>query len=117
MKSFIPSRVAEVIFALIFVTFGVNHFLKADMMSGMPAFMPGGGKMWVYIAGTAMILAAIAILTGVMKTLACYLLALMLLIFVFTLHIKPAMEGNLTNLLKDTAIAMCAILIGNRKGK
>ncbi len=118
MKPFIPSRIPEIIFALVIGTFGVLHFKNAAMMGGMvPAYLPGDGKIWVYISGAAMLLAAIAIITGIAKTLACYLLAVLLLIFVFMFHLKPAMEGNMGNLLKDTAMAMCAILIGNRPGR
>jgi putative oxidoreductase len=114
MKAFIPSRAAEIIFAFVIGYFGVNHFLNAEAMGGIvPAYMPGSGTIWVYITGTGLVLAAIAILTGIQKALACYLLAAMLIIFVFTLHIKHFSE-NPGNALKDTAMAMGAILIGNR---
>ncbi len=114
MKSIIPSRVAEILFALAIGTFGVLHFMHADMMAGgVPTFMPGDGKIWIYITGSGLILAAIAILINKFKRVACYLLAVMLLIFVFTIQLKPAMDGNLGGLLKDTALAMAAIIIGN----
>ena len=116
MKPFIPSKLAELVFALVIVMFGVNHFRKTDMMATMvPSSMPGDASIWVYVTGTALILAAIAIIINKYKTLACYLLAAMLIVFVLTLHLKPAMDGNMGNLLKDTGLAMAAILIGNRK--
>lgn len=114
MKPFIPSKIAEIIFALVLLVFAYNHFKYTDMMSGAISFMPGGGKIWVYISGIALALAAIAIITGTQKTLACYLLALMFLVFVFTIHVKSAVNGDMTGVLKDTSLAMCAILIGNR---
>ncbi len=116
MKPFIPSKFAEIIFALVLFVFAYNHFTSTDMMAGMiPDYMPGGGKIWIYITGVALVLSALAIITGIQKTLACYLLAAMLLVFVFTLHLKPVMDGgNMSNLLKDTAMAMAALLIGNR---
>ena len=118
MKSIIPTRIAEMLFALAIGAFGVLHFMHADMMGGMvPSFMPADGKIWIYVTGTGLILAAIAILINQFKTLACYLLAIMLLIFVFTLHLKPAMDGNWGSLLKDTALAMAAIIIGNNSSK
>ena len=118
MKSIIPTRVAEMLFALVIGTFGVQHFMHADMMGGMvPSFMPADAKIWVYVTGAGLILAAIAILINKFKMMACYLLALMLLIFVFTLHLKPAMDGNLGALLKDTGLAMVAIIIGNNSPK
>lgn len=116
MKPFIPSKLAELVFALVIAMFGINHFMKTNMMASMvPSSMPGDASIWIYITGTALILAAIAIIINKYKTLACYLLAVLLLVFVFTLHLKPAMDGNMTNLLKDTGLAMAAILIGNRK--
>ena len=118
MKSFFPTRLAEMLYALIMGFFGVTHFLNADIMSGMiPDFMPGDGKIWIYITGAALIAAALAILINKFKKPACYLLANMLLIFVFTLHLKPAMDGNPAMLLKDAGLAMAAIIIGNRGSK
>ena len=99
MKSIIPSRIAEMLYALAMGTFGVLHLKDA--------------KIWVYITGAALIAAALAIIINTFKRLACYLLAVMLLIFVFTLHLEPAMDGNLGNLLKDTGLAMGALIIGN----
>ena len=118
MKSFFPTRLAEIIYALIMGFFGVAHFMNADKMSGMiPDYMPGDGKIWIYVTGAAFIAAALAIIINKFKTPACYLLALMLLVFVFTLHLQPAMDGNPGQLLKDTGLAMAAILIGNRASK
>lgn len=118
MKSFFPTRLAEIIYALIMGFFGVAHFMNADKMSGMiPDYMPGDGKIWIYISGATLVLAALAILINKFKTVACYLLAAMLLIIVFAIHLKPAMDGDPGQLLKDTGLAMAAILIGNRASK
>ena len=114
MKQIIPSRAAGIIYALAIGSFGVLHFINAEeMKSGVPDYIPGGIT-WIYITGTCLILAAIAILLNNKITrLACYLLAAMLLIFVFTIHLKHLVNGNYTNVLKDTAMAMAAILVGN----
>lgn len=118
MKAFIPSKVAEIVFALIFGFFGVAHFINAEAVTGaVPAYMPGDASIWVYLTGAALVAAAVAIIIGIQKTLACYLLAALLLIFVFTIHLQPALEGNPGSMLKDTALAMCAILIGNSAKK
>ena len=118
MKPLIPTKIAEIIFALILIAFAYGHFSKADAMADyIPAYMPGDANIWVYVIGAALTLAAIAIITGIQKTLACYLLAVMLLVFVFTLHLEPAMDGNMSSLLKDTAMAMAAIIIGNNGAK
>lgn len=103
------------LFAFAIGTFGVLHFISADIMSGLvPDIMPGDRQFWIYFTGGSLVAAALAILLNKLKRIACYLLAAMLLIFVFTLHIKPAMDGNPANLLKDTALAMAAIIIGNK---
>lgn len=115
MKPFVPSKIAEYIFAAVIAWFGYLHFKNAGMMAGMvPDFFPGDGKIWIYLTGAGFILAAIAIIIDMQRTLACYLLAAVLLIFVFTIHIKN-FGANPSGVLKDTAMAMAAILIGNRK--
>ena len=119
MKSLIPTRIAEMLYALIIGFFGVGHFMKTDDMKGfIPDFMPADPKIWVYVTGAGLVLAAIAILINKFKTLACYLLAAMLLVFVFTLHLKPAIDnGDMGKLLKDAAMAFAAIIIGNNTSK
>jgi putative oxidoreductase len=114
MNNLIPSRVAAIIYALAIAAFGVRNFIRVNAMDTIvPDFMPGGG-IWLYITGACLILAGIAIILNNRFTKpACYLLALMLIIFVLLLHLKPALDGNPNNLLRDTAIAMGAIIIGN----
>lgn len=115
MKSPLAARLAEIIFAFAIGFFGVLHFSNADDMSSLvPEFIPGDGKMWINITGVGLMAAALAIIINIFKTPACYLLAIMLLVFVFTLHLQPALDGNPGSLLKDTALAMAAIITGNR---
>jgi uncharacterized membrane protein len=116
MKSPLATRLAEIIFALAMGFFGVLHFMNVDAMSALvPDSIPGDGKIWIYITGGGLIAAALAIIINKLRTVACYLLALMLLIFVFTIHLQAALDGNPGSLLKDTALAMAAIIIGSRK--
>ncbi len=118
MKPLVSSKIAGIVYALAVGTFGVLHFINADgMKSSVPEYMPGGGAIWIYFTGACLLLAAVAILINKFTRLACYLLAAMFLIFVFTLHLKPLLNGSFTNLLKDTAMAMAAILIGNNASK
>jgi putative oxidoreductase len=115
MKAFIPSKLAEVIFALIIAYFGYWHLSHADSMGkAVPSFVPGPGSLWIYITGACFVLAAIGILTDIKKVLACYLLAAMLLLFVFAIHIH-SFHTNPINGLKDVAMAMCALIIANSK--
>src|SRR5688572_15141597 len=123
MKPFIPSRLAELIFALIIGFFGVSHFTSTDSMAAyVPDFIPGDSKIWVYITGAGHLLAALSIIIGKLKTAGSYFLAFMLLVFATTIHLRGLLNTTdeemkaifMTNMLKDTAMAMCAILIGNR---
>jgi uncharacterized membrane protein len=118
MKPFISSRIAEIVFALCFAAFGALHIKNGKAWAGtLPHHMPGGGALWVYVIGIIMILAAIAILARIQKTTACYLLAIMLIIFLFLAHWNAAIHGNPGDALRDAALAMGAILIGNRRGR
>ena len=114
MEKFNSSRIASIVFAITIAVFGIRNIMKAGSMETIvPDYVPGGVA-WVYISGIGMVAAAIAIiLNNNITRIACYLLALMLLLFVVMLHLKPAIDGNPGNLLKDTAIAMGAIIIGN----
>lgn len=112
------SRIASIVYALTIAVFGINHFRYGKGMGGMvPHWAPGDATIWVYIAGAGLILAAISIIIGKFTKLACYLLAAMLLLFVFTLHLPAVFNGNdaaMTGVLKDTAMAMAAVLIAER---
>lgn len=115
MKAFIPSKLAEVIFALIIAYLGYWHFSHADSMGrAVPGYVPGPGSFWIYLTGAGFFLAAIGILANIKKVLACYLLAAMLLVFAFTVHFH-SFRGNSFNALKDVAIAMCALIIAGNK--
>jgi uncharacterized membrane protein len=62
MKPVVPSKIAESVFAIVIAYFGYLHFKNANMMGGMvPDFIPGDGKIWIYVTGAGFILAAIAI--------------------------------------------------------
>ncbi len=118
MKPIISSRIAGIIYALAIGFFGVLHFKNAyAMKDSVPDYMPGDGTMWIYVTGGCLILAAIAIILNKVARLACYLLAAMFVIFVFTLHLQPMLTGAYTHLLKDISMAMGAILIGNNSAK
>lgn len=118
MKKIIPNRIAEIIYALIMAYFGAFHLKYGATIKGVPEYMPGNEKIWVYLAGIVFLFAAIAILINKFKTFACYLLAAMLLVFILTLHVPQVIrDGNLYQLLKDAGLAMAAIIIGNNSSK
>ena len=113
MKKFFPTRLAEIIYALIIGYFGAFHLKYGVSIKGVPEYFPGNETIWVYLVGICFGLAAIAIIINKFKTLACYLLAAMFLVFILTMHVPQVMrDGNLYQLLKDAGLAMAAIMIG-----
>lgn len=77
-----------------------------------------GGVIWVYLTGVALIAAAVAILIDKKAKLASFLLAVLLLVFVLTIHLKGAMGGDqmaMASLLKDLAIAGGALVFAGTK--
>jgi uncharacterized membrane protein len=120
MKQQIISRISIVLLALVMAVFGVYHFVSPQNLVGyVPSFLPNAGNLWVYVPGAAFILAAIAFITNKMVKLAGYLLAILLFVFVLTIHLPNFMNAGdpglrqsaLINLLKDTAIAAFAMHI------
>jgi uncharacterized membrane protein len=119
MKRHVISHVAIYLLSIVMAVFGIYHFMyPKEMMVYVPTFIPGG-VIWVYFVGGAFILAAIAFIFNKKVQLAGYLLALLLLLFVFTIHLPTYLQGGteetrhiaLINLLKDTAIAAFALHI------
>jgi uncharacterized membrane protein len=114
------ARLAIYLLALVMIIFGIQHFLHPrDLVNYVPQFLPGG-LIWVYFVGIAFILVAVAFITNKLVKAAGYLLAVLLFIFVLTIHLPNYMDaGNaeakqmaLISLLKDTAIACFALYIG-----
>ena len=88
------SRIAIYLLSLVMIVFGILHFLHPhDLMNYVPAFLPGG-IIWVYFVGAAFILVAIAFITNTMVKAAGYLLALLLFIFVLTIHLPNYMNAG-----------------------
>jgi len=121
MKEQTISRIAIIILAIVLAAFGIYHFLNPEsMLVYVPSFLPGG-IVWVYIVGVAFLLAALAFFTHKMIKVAAYLLALLLIVFVLTIHLPNYLhsgdlilkQGAFVNLLKDTAIAAFALYIAS----
>ena len=100
--------------------FGFLHFLHPrDLVNYVPNFLPGG-LIWVYFVGAAFILVAFAFITNNMVKVAGYLLAVLLIIFILTIHLpnylnsgdKEMKQIALISILKDLAIACFALYIG-----
>lgn len=115
----IVSRIAIYLLSVILIAFGIFHYKNPyDLLIYLPDGLPGG-VIWVYVVGTAFILAGISFLTNKFVKIAGYLLAGMLIFFVLTIHFPNSMNAGapemrklaLINILKDTAIAAFAMHI------
>ena len=102
--------------AIPMAVFGIFHFMNGPAMAGMVPIP--GGVIWVYLTGAALIGAAAAIILDKKAKLASFLLAVLLLVFVLTIHLKGAMGGDqmaVMSLLKDLAIAGGALVFAGTK--
>ena len=121
MNQHIVSRIAIYLLALALLVFGIEHFIHPhDLLIKVPEFLPGG-MAWVYIVGVAFILAAISFMTNIWVRTAAYLLAVLLFIFVFAVHLpsyldtadKAYQQLAFNSLLKDLALAGFALYIAS----
>ncbi|NHZ86988.1 MAG: DoxX family protein [Planctomycetia bacterium] len=107
-------NVGQIVFAVPFAIFGIMHFMKASDMSGMvPSWVPGG-VFWVYVIGLALLVAAISIVSKKQIYLASVLLAVLLFVFILTIHLPALIGGDqmaMPGLLKDMSLAGGALLI------
>ena len=91
--------------------FGVFHFMGAEgMTAAVPDFLPAP-LFFVYLTGVALVLAAIAIVTGNKAKLATQLLGLMLLLFAVLISLPGFLSGDQqmsAMFLKDIALAGAA---------
>ena len=105
---------ARIVYGAPFLAFGVNHFAKTDMLAhGVPAWLPAPHVM-VWITGLWMILAALAIVLDRFVRPAGIALAVLMAIFVLTVHLPGVLGGDamaFVSLLKDTALAGGGLLV------
>lgn len=117
MTKFIPTRLAEIGYGLVMTAFGLLHFKNAgleEVQRSIPSWMPGDPSILIYISGVAFLLAGLAIIINKAKRTACYMLALMLIVFILVVHLERAIKVyDFYQPLKDAGLAMAAIIIGN----
>lgn len=113
------SRIAIYLLAAVLFVFGVFHFMyPRDLLVYVPDFLIGGIT-WAYIVGAAFILVAISFATNQYVKVASYLLFVLVVFFILTIHVPNYMHAGdkemkqlaLINILKDTAIAGFALHI------
>ena len=101
-----------------FAAFGIMHLLGADKMAGMVPIP--GGSLWVYLTGLGMIAFAASIVLGKYDKLGAVLTALMLVVFILTIHLPAVMKGDqmgMMGLLKDLGLAGGALLYAGAYAK
>lgn len=116
------SKIGKYLYAIPMVIFGLFHFLNASAMAGMVPIP--GGLFWIYLTGLALILAGVTIIIQKLDDWSSFLLAVMLLVFVLTIHLPGVLAGGemaqmyMTNLLKDIALAGGALIyLSSKKSK
>jgi len=109
-------KIGRFVFAVPFGIFGLLHFMNASAMSGMVPIP--GGVFWVYLTGIALLAASVSIIIEKYARLACILLGVMLIIFVLSIHLPGVIGGemqpNMSNLLKDLAMAGGAWILAGK---
>lgn len=113
MKQYhIVSRAAIYLLSVVLVLFGIFHFLyPRDLLVYVPPSLPGG-IYWAYIVGSAFVLVGLSFMTNQYVKFTGYLMAVMLLIFILSIHVPNFMNAGdkemrqfaLINILKDLAI-------------
>ena len=108
------SKIGKYLYAIPMVIFGLFHFLNSSAMAGMVPIP--GGIFWIYLTGLSLILAGISIIIQKLDEWSSLLLAVMLLVFVLTIHLPGVLAGGemlqtyMTNLFKDLALAGGALI-------
>ena len=108
---FLTHTLARVFYAVPFLVFGVNHIVNVQTVKDqVPNWMPGDKTLWVYFTGACLVAASLALLFKKYGSLAGKMLALMIIIFLVTIHAPgiPSPEA-ISNLLKDMALVGAAL--------
>ena len=115
----IISRIAIYALSVVLIIFGIFHFLyPRDLLVYVPLSLVGG-IIWAYIVGGAFIIVGLSFLTNQFVKFTSYILVIMLIIFILTIHVPNFMNAGdkemrqwaLISILKDTAIVGFALHI------
>jgi putative oxidoreductase len=110
------TTIGRILFAIPFALFGINHFLMTDYYLGMlTSFIPLGAYT-IILTGIMLIVASISIITKKFVKLATIMLAVLLLIFILTIHIPHLFTESdktvtLIALLKDISLMGGSLMI------
>ncbi len=110
------TTIGRILFALPFGLFGINHFLMTDYYVGMlTSFIPLGAYT-ILLTGIMLIAACISIISGKLIRLSTILLAVLLFLFIVTIHIPHLVSGadktvTIIALLKDVSLMGGSLMI------
>ena len=108
--------IGRILYAIPFAIFGINHFLMTDYYVGMlTSFVPKGAYT-IILVGILLIAASISIIIKKFVRLSTILLAILLFIFIVTIHIPHLIEGTDTTttiiaLFKDISLMGGSLMI------
>jgi uncharacterized membrane protein YphA (DoxX/SURF4 family) len=81
-------RSGPYLFGISLIVFGYDHFRVISLIAGLvPAWIPGSGKFWAYVTGTALVASGVGIVTGVLARWGAFLIGVMFLMYFLTLHL------------------------------
>src|SRR5512140_1923018 len=110
------TTIGRILFAIPFAVFGINHFLMLDYYLGMlTSFVPLGAYT-IILTGIMLIAASISIITKVLVKFSTLMLAVLLFIFIVTIHIPHLyIDADKTTtiiaLLKDISLMGGSLMI------
>lgn len=108
----------RILFAIIFITSGVNHFMKLETMAGYAKYKKvPAAKLSVIVTGLMILLGGIYIALGIYADLGALVIALFLLPAAFMMHAfwketDPTAKMNESiSFFKDLALAGAALML------
>jgi putative oxidoreductase len=110
------STIGRILFAIPFAIFGLNHFLFLSFYIGnVTSFIPLG-PYTIILTGIFLIMASLSIVFNKYVKVSTILLAILLLIFILTIHIPGLFDPDkwqfaLIELLKDTSLMGGSLMI------
>ena len=110
------TTLGRILFAIPFAIFGINHFLMTDYYLGvLTSFIPLGAYT-IILTGIMLIAASISIITKKFVKLSTIMLAILLFIFIVTIHIPHLFTdadktSTIIALLKDISLMGGSLMI------
>lgn len=110
------TTIGRILFAIPFAIFGINHLLMTDYYVGMlTSFIPLGAYT-IILTGIMLIAVSISIISKILVKFSTLMLALLLLIFIITIHIPHLLTDTdktitIITLLKDISLMGGSLMI------